>query len=521
VSDGVGGAIVVWEDSRSGQGYDVYARRVDAPGNPLWTADGVAVCTATGFQSAAQLTSDGSGGAIIAWQDNRSDSYYDIYARRVDDSGNALWTADGVALCTAVFTQFAPQIISDSAGGAIVTWRDNRDAPYDYDIYAQRIDASGNVLWATNGVALCAAASDQGDPFIVSDGSGGAIVAWKDYRNGESDIYAQRIDSAGNSVWTANGVAICTATSYQSGLQIASDGAGGAVITWQDERTGWEIFDIYAQRILAGGSTLWTLDGVAVCAADGDQVSPQIVNDGSGGAIVTWEDRRSVNGTDIYARRVSATGAALWAPDGVAVCTATDSQGSPQVVGDGAAGAIVTWYDIRQGLQLDVYAQRINPSGGALWVVDGAKVCDAPGNQYFLRTATDMVGGVIVSWEDTRSGAPEIYAQRVAAIGSPPTGLGDVPRLTGLTLQPNVPNPFTGVTTLHVGLEARSNVSLEVYDVTGQRVVHRELGVMDAGWTGVSFDGRDDDGRALASGVYFYRVIAGSFTHTRKMTLLR
>ena len=103
-------------------------RRVDGSGAVLWTADGVAVCTATDHQEWPVICSDGSGGAIITWMDSRS-GYADIYAQRVDGSGAVKWTADGVAVCTATPNQYYPTICSDGAGGAIITWSENRSAP--------------------------------------------------------------------------------------------------------------------------------------------------------------------------------------------------------------------------------------------------------------------------------------------------------------------------------------------------------------------------------------------------------
>ena len=136
-------------------------------------------------------------------------------------------------------------------------------------------------------VALCTAANDQAYPTIVSDGAGGAIVTWQDYRSGTtSDIYAQRVNAAGVPQWTANGVALCTAAGVQQSPTIVSDGAGGAIVTWQDLRGG-TTYDIYAQRVNAAGVPLWTADGVAQCTAGNDQLVPMIASDGAGGAIVT------------------------------------------------------------------------------------------------------------------------------------------------------------------------------------------------------------------------------------------
>src|SRR5205814_6630022 len=107
----------------------------------------------------------------------------------------------------------------------------------------------------------------------------------------------------------ANGVAVCTAVNDQQLQALVADGSGGAVITWVDLRNG-SGNDIYAQHVLAAGSVdfIWPTDGRVLCAAGGNQSSPAIVSDGTGGAIVAWDDRRSVTNPDIYAQHVSATG---------------------------------------------------------------------------------------------------------------------------------------------------------------------------------------------------------------------
>ncbi len=206
--------------------HDIYAQRVNASGAPQWTANGVALCTAAnGQKQPHDHVADGAAGAIVTWEDPRSGNF-DIFAQRVNAFGARQWTANGVALCTAASTQLSRTIVSDGAAGAIVTWYDLRIGT-NYDIYAQRVNASGAPQWTANGVTLCTAASDQVYPTIVSDGAAGAIVTWSDFRSGTNyDIYAQRVNASGAPQWTANGVALCTAANGQSNPTIISDGAG-------------------------------------------------------------------------------------------------------------------------------------------------------------------------------------------------------------------------------------------------------------------------------------------------------
>ena len=135
--------------------------------------------------------------------------------------------------------------------------------------------------------AISTAANNQLTPTIASDGSGGAIITWQDLRSGTADIYAQRINASGVVQWTADGVAISTAANSQSSPTIVSDGSGGAIITWNDFRNDVSNSDVYAQRINASGVVQWTADGVAITTERVHGIyPPQIVSDGSGGAII-------------------------------------------------------------------------------------------------------------------------------------------------------------------------------------------------------------------------------------------
>ena len=244
--DGNGGAIIVWSDYRSGLDYDIYAQGVSSTGNVMWIANGTPISTANDHQATPDVCSDGGGGAIITWNDHRNGSHYDIYTQRINSTGGINWVVNGAAICTMSNDQVIPKICSDGNEGAIIVWNDFRSGT-NYDIYAQRINSTGNVKWVGNGTSICIENGVQYFPQICSDGTGGAIIIWEDYR-ADGDIYAQRINSTGDVKWTSNGIEICTAITEQLDPQLCSDGNGGAIITWFDRRSGLN-YDIYAQRI--------------------------------------------------------------------------------------------------------------------------------------------------------------------------------------------------------------------------------------------------------------------------------
>ena len=306
--------------------------------------------------------------------------------------------------------------VTDTKGGIIMSWDDNRNSTTaSGDIYAQRLNTDGNNKWAVNGIAVCNDAANQNSSSIVDAGNGSAIITWEDLRAGNKDIYAQKIDSSGNVLWTINGVAICTKTTAQKSPKIVSDNAGGAIIVWEDSVNNY--WDIYAQRISSAGTVMWTSNGVAVCSAVNAQVNPKIDIDGLGGAVFTWQDKRNSTDYDIYAQRINNSGTALWATNGVVVCNAVNVQVNPRIEPDGANGAIIGWVDKRNGLDYNIYAQRINANGVAQWTANGITVCNATNNQSALDFKNIGSAGVLLNWKDARSGNEVIYAQLVSLTG--------------------------------------------------------------------------------------------------------
>jgi len=103
-------------------------------------------------------------------------------------------------------------------------------------------------------------------------------------------------------------------------------------------------------------------------------------------------------------------------------------------------------------------------------------------------------------------------------------GENGTPEVTGYRLHQNHPNPFNPSTTIRYEIpegEGSEWVTLTVYDVEGRRVKDLDRGYRPGGVHAAEWDGRDEAGRAVSSGVYFYVLRAGSETLTRKMALLR
>lgn len=425
VPDGQGGVIITWSEYvvDPNSQWDIYAQRIDSHGQAVWTAP-VAICTTAGAQDKPQIVSDQQGGAVIAWQDARSGtsgtlSDMDIYGQRITGAGQIMWNVNGVAISTAAEWQLNMVMAPDGLGGAIIAWDDGRSG--NSQIYAQRVNQNGQAMWQMDGILAVTVTDGRSEVDIVSDGFGGALLVWTDYRPVNiTNIYAQKLNANGDRIWSDQGKGICTVVGNQFGPHVASDGFGGAIICWADGRLGDEFLDIYAQRIDAGGTTMWQSNGVPVTSAPGSQVENAIISDGLGGAIIVWGDgRKEIEDTDIYVQRVNAEGDMLWTADGVAVVATDEYQAEAALISDGSGGTFVAWQDFyRGGSSWNIFAQHIDSNGQAQWDDDGIAVSTADEGQNSPVIVSDGGGGSIILWQDGRSGTyNDIYAQQIDSRG--------------------------------------------------------------------------------------------------------
>ena len=430
VSDGNGGAVLVWADLRGGGNEDIYAQRINRSGNLEWTSD-KAICTESmTAQTYPKIISDGFGGYFITWQDNRGIGFtgWDIYAQRINSDGNPLWKVDGIVICNSTDSQSIPEIISDGSNGAIITWKDKRDeGSSGGDIYAQRIDSNGLPLWGNNGTVICNAIYTQNYPILISDDAGGAIISWSDTRNTgspDADIYIQRVNSNGIPQWGNNGTSVCSATEHQYAAGICSDGNGGVLISWSDNRNaGFSDYDVYVQHINSNGVSQWGNNGTTVCNMDGDQNPSSILSDGMGGAIIPWTDKRNDAG-DVYVQWIDSNKETKWDDNGTAICTQSAQQDSGDICTDGKGGAIVFWSDRRDWSPnyRDIYAQHITQDKSIDWTLNGEAICNVENDQRYTDLITDGAGNIIISWKDSRdtlTTGSDIYAQYIYIDSNP------------------------------------------------------------------------------------------------------
>ena len=462
-----GGAFMVWRDYRNNAGIfegDIYAQQLDFSGNPMWLTDGIIINSAANGQFRPKIISDNNGGAIIVWAKNSGGFYgYDLYAQRINADGNLLWNPNGVAVAVSSATDSFHEIVPDGYGGAIVTWTRVLSGGGEANIYAQRFDADGNMLWTTNGAAVCTALQMQSWSKLVSDSDGGAIIVWEDGRNGSgmNDIYAQRIDKNGVALWSTDGVPVCADPSYQTVTEICCDGNGGAVIAWEDNRTGSSV--IFGQRINSAGEVQWASDGKLLSPPSTTCKEPILCFDNAENAYLVWTTQVQATETNIGSQKIDLDGNLLWGSAGVDICLAPSYQQEISVIHNIAGGIIVTWQDLRNITDADIYAQWIDDNGNPKWLFNGKKICGVAGEQSYPVLSTDGLAGAIISWWDLRNGTNEdIYEQNIDYRGELGTTNNYYQRLN---LNKSISDGIPALDTLTVPM-LRKTKDQSVFDIT-------------------------------------------------------
>ncbi len=492
VSDGAGGAIFVWRDSRSFTHDDVFAQRVSADGTTLWAIDGIALRSLTNEVLELACVSDEAGGAIVVWSESRAEPRSDLYAARIGPDGSLLWPANGIAVSTAPNNQYAPSLAPDGTGGAIVAWADARNG-VDSDVYAQRIDASGVPAWAADGVTVCTAAGDQVVPFVIPNRDGGGFVTWVDYRTGDSDLRMQRVTASGARRLADDGFIVAGGPGFQGSMpgNGIPDGIGGVLLGWEGSGNSQ---DVFAQHFDRNAMRLWPSDPIPVCTAPADQQTPFMVADGVGGAILSWQiDGRDSADQHIFAQRVGQGGSLLWNENGVRVTAAPGRQYLAAITGDAYGGAILAWWEYPGGAPR---AQRVDGSGTLRWGPNGLRLRDPAGATDDMAVVADGNGGAIVAWVNWDGVESTLLCQHAPFAGVEPV----LPLRRGLALVAR-PNPGTSLVRVEFNLTDNGPATIEWLDLAGRRVASRHP-VPGAGNQVLEFP----ETARLAPGVYVVRL---------------
>lgn len=523
IPDDEGNVYVIWESMNTL--FSLYVTKIDTGGYRMWDTDSTLISLYPSQQRSFDAVADGEGGLVIAWQDSRDypPDVGDIYVQRIDKKGNRLWGENGKIVIQEEHKQDDVKICR-LGENYIITFVDERVGYMRYQIYSQMISKNGDMLWDSSGVAI----SDmRGENYffnvsqkIFSSDEKSCIIVWEfdDWNNDYNNLYAQKLDKYGNMLWDSSGVAI-TNLPYDQGMwgdfDICNDGAGGVVIIWTDERISWKN-ELYIQRLDSSGKCVWQENGIK---QPNSFNHPTIINPGDGTYMYFWCR------ATLFAQKISPDGEYLFPDNGLQIgddfVTKTAQQQKAILSSD--SSIILVWkktWGVEQ--HSDIYTQQIDFYGNKLLGEKDLPVVMAPDVQEHYQISSDLHGGVYIAWKDLRdwtTNDADIYLQRIYSDGRGSVNeiIDENIIIPGETvLYQNYPNPFNIKTVISYRLSVLSQVELVLYNVLGQKV--RTL-VNKKQHPGLYSFQLNTNG--LASGLYVYLLKTEHKTLSRKMLFVK
>jgi hypothetical protein len=552
-ADMVGGAYVVWwTSSQSGLLYRLLRVLPDGTIAPGWPAEGLTLPVGSGNQQMDDLCGDGKGGIYIVWTATDNEVFMLHYTANGEVA--PAWSSVGRRIIAEASTKGDARIIPTVEGGFLASWNDLRGGRgTGFFRYALNILPSGdpNPGWPPGGVRINSLPTIIEHTAMISDGAGGAYIGWNDNRNGvfppiplDYDIYGQHVLGNGtvDSRWPADGLPIAIAPSAQYFLDMAEDREGGALIVWDDYRSGAQI---YASRIRPDGSLApgWTLNGVRMAPRASAQTIPQAVGDFDGGVYGFWEEVGNIIG-----QHLDGLGVALpdWTSSGKVIAGGGGAafRGPPGAINDGKGGALIV-YERLTATKGEVYIQRVyrdvpvptllafldaevSPATVRLrWTVSDAAAVHSVvfrrqnGEDWSEVGEPTLVGGSVLEFNDR-----DLVAGRYEYCLGVPDGafealtegvFVDIPSGFVLQLSGFRPNPAVSIPSIAFTLPDDEAARIDVFDVKGRVVSSQEVGKFGAGRHVIPLSGEAH----WSAGVYWIRLTQRDKTFTSKGLVAR
>lgn len=297
LADERGGAYLLWLENVNNK-TQVMAQHIDSVGKPTWGKQPVSVSMSNNsvLSFTSQLTKQNS--IYLVWQAKSKSK--DILHQLINSKGRPQWGSGGRLVSQQKGDQLNPcTAVSDSA--LYISWTNEYN--HDKDVYAQKFRLDGKPLWKENGIPVISTHGDQFGQKIFYDSKSGIFIAWIDKRvdSLKANIYGQRINKAGRLLWDSLGMPIAKyKNSEKSYLTLLSDYDNSSIIVFKDMRGANS--GIYGQKVfsistilpqLVGLKTKLVRDSVSITWYNTDEAtansfSVQKLMDGGDGSAGKW-----------------------------------------------------------------------------------------------------------------------------------------------------------------------------------------------------------------------------------------
>ena len=388
-------------------------------------------------------------------------------------------------------------------GGYVIAGRTQSFGVGNSDMYLIKTDPQGDTLWTrTYGGAL----TDHAQCVVQTSDRGYVLAGWT---RPSSDplyhMYLVKTDSIGDTLWTA----VYEGTDDRAAYSVKQTADGGYIIVGYNPFYGGVEYDIYLVKTDSLGDTLWTR---TYGGNETDRASCVELTTDHGYFIGGSTHSFGVGGSDMYVIKTDSLGDTLWTRtygggdfDAAKFCRQTHDE-----------GYIIVGYTRSFGVEEDdLYLAKINTLGDTIWtLIYGGLDSDVPQCIDITDGGGYIIAGCVYYWEYPADCWLLKTGPDTAVSGAPVIQWVSHPKQ--FTLHPAYPNPFNPVTTISFDLPIQSHVSMNIYNVLGQRVGVLMNGTMPQGIDRVQWDGSDDP-----SGIYFVKMTAGEFVQTRKVVLLK
>jgi hypothetical protein len=544
-----GESFVSWFSAMVGWRFDVYMQRLDPDGNKLWAEEGLLISDnpTESWVSDYGLALDSDSFLVLVNHDFRT-GYGDAFAWRISPEGQFLWGNDGIQLTNDTFANYSPNLLPLEQGDIVFVWHivppDTLD---EIQIGLQRLSKEGQPQWGSD--LIIGDTMHNYLPAILRTEDDNFILAWNraesfDTVPGQENylhIFVQKFDSGGNPMWTEN-VQVDTGDFLPVDSPIhpylANDGNNGAFIVWEAEM----LFTVTTrvQHIDADGNLQYPPNGVEVSTLDENTHAepdfcflPQTQE-----LFVFWSEfyYDAVNRKDnfgIYGQKFSYAGQRLWGDSGKVFepLVTDDTSFFDIIVKPGPENDVAVLYVKSFSVvgPNHVRAMRIDNDGNFVWDDEKIVLSSVPSDKYNLAASDFAHNQWIAVWADGRNSPPDqdefgIYAQNINSDGS--LGLAVIEKGKGelassLTLYPISPNPSGSEITIRYALPEETKICLKVYDASGTLVRVLADKEQQSGVHSIFWNGRDERGRALSSGVYFARLECGREQMMEKIVMVR